>query len=232
MDFCEIWYWLCFMKIFLKTPNFGSTHTKIWGSLHEDLSMLWAVQRDHFVAFHDNTFNICIVNSDVVQHYQENTLLCFHGNSGHTSMAQFYIIRTCPVVFIVHIHVYHTPISVFFRYENLNCVCSVRFWCSFLFCVVMCNVCSSQMCLSTYILRTAATVNWRASHTDDREHWLVTFTSCQHLQFINLMFFSRKNQSTQKSEEKEANCGIPTLKAKVLLLAVIVTHWLRDMRKV
>lgn len=83
----------------------------------------------------------------------------------------------------------------------------------------MCNVCSSQICLSTCILWTAATLNWWISHTDDWEHWLVTFTSCQHLYYISLMFFSRKNQSTQKSEEKEANCGIPTLKAKVLLFS-------------
>jgi hypothetical protein len=31
------------------------------------------------------------------------------------------------------------------------------------------------------------------------------------------MLFSRKNQSTLKSEEKEENCGILTPKAKVLL---------------
>lgn len=83
----------------------------------------------------------------------------------------------------------------------------------------MCNMCSSQICLSTCVLWTAATLNWWISHTDNWEHWLVTFTSCQHLYYISLMFFSRKNQSTQKSEEKEANCGIPTLKAKVLLLS-------------
>jgi hypothetical protein len=135
------------------------------------------------------------------------------------SMAQFYIKCTCPVVFIVHIHAYRTPISVFCRYENLNYVCSVMIWCSFPSCVVICFVCCSQMCWSTYILWTAAPVNWRVSHTDDWEHWFVTFTSCQRLYFISLMFFSRKNQSTQKSEEKEANCGIPTLKAKVLLFS-------------
>ena len=70
-----------------------------------------------------------------------------------------HLVCTSPVLFIVHIHAYHTPISVFCRYENLNCVCSVRIWCSFLFCVVMCNVCSSQMCLSTCILWIAATMN-------------------------------------------------------------------------
>jgi len=96
-----------------KNSKFGSTQTKILGTLHEDLSMLLAVQREQIVAFHDNTFNICIVNSDAVQHYQENTLLYFHGNSWHTNMAQFYIICTCPVVFIVYIHAYHSIILPF-----------------------------------------------------------------------------------------------------------------------
>ena len=146
---------------------------------------------------------------------------------------QFYIICTCTVVFIVHIHVYHTAISVFCRYENLNCVCSFRIWCSFLFCVVMCNVCSSQMYLSTYILWTAATMNWKVSVTQMTENIGLLLLHHVSICTLSIWCFSAERTRVHKSQKKRRQtAGSPLWKPRYYYLAVIVTYWLRDMRKV
>jgi len=146
------------MKLCPKTPNLVQLTQKFW-ALYMKTSVFYEQYRGNTVLHFMTTHSISVLLTVTWFNTTKRTHCCFHGNSGHTNMAQFYIICTCPVVFIVHIHAYHTPISVFCRYENLNCACSVMIWCSFLSCVVICFVGCSQMCLSTYILWTAAPVN-------------------------------------------------------------------------
>jgi len=137
------------------------------------------------------------------------------------------------MLFLLFIHVYHTAISIFCRYENLNCVCSVRIWCSFLFCVVMCNVCSSHMCLSTYILWTAASMNWRVSVTQMTESIGLLLLHHVSICTLSIWCFSAERTRVHKSQKKRRQtAGSPLWKPRYCYLAVIVTNWLRDMRKV
>jgi hypothetical protein len=145
-------------------------------------------------------------------------------------MTQFYIICTCPLVFIIHIYTYHTLIPAFCRYIDLNCVCSISICCRFLCRVVMCNVCCSQMCFSTHILWKAATLNWSGSHTDDEEVGLLLL---HHVSICTtwVWCFSAEGTRVHKSQKKRRQTAGPPLWKPRYCYLVVICYMLVDTSK-